>query len=309
MKEQFIEKAFKQKALDTIVTINRILDNYGRQGYRLTLRQLYYQMVARALIENTQQSYKRIGNIVNDGRLAGMIDWDAIEDRTRALKSLSHWDNPKEIMYGAANSFRLDKWENQKYRIEVWVEKDALVGVLERVCNRLDVPYFSCRGYGSQSEMYEAAKRLSRYVHGEGKKVAILHLGDHDPSGIDMTRDIRDRLQMFMGKSCPVERLALNWEQIELYDPPPNFAKESDSRFTGYQEKFGDESWELDSLEPRVIDNLIETNVLRYRDEDRWREMVEREKLERAQLNQIADNFDTIVEDYNYGIRGRDEEE
>ncbi len=303
MKEQFIEKAFRSGAMETIGTVNRILDTYRRQGYRLTLRQLYYQMVARALIENTQQSYKRIGSIVNDGRLAGMIDWDAIEDRTRALRSLSHWDNPQEIMYGAANSFRLDKWENQDVRIECWVEKDALVGVLERVCNRLDVPYFSCRGYGSQSEMYAAAKRLLSYINNR-KKVVILHLGDHDPSGIDMTRDIRDRLRMFMDRNCPVERLALNWDQIELYSPPPNFAKETDSRFAGYQDEYGDESWELDSLEPSVIDNLIETNILQYRDEKRWSEMVEREKVERKQLQEVAENFNSIVKSL-----GTDEEE
>src|SRR5262245_699182 len=95
---------------------NEIIDVYAAQGYDLTLRQLYYQFVARALIPNTQQSYKRLGDIVNNARLAGMIDWDRITDRTRNLRRNPHWNNPADIVSSAAQSFALDKWKTQKVR-------------------------------------------------------------------------------------------------------------------------------------------------------------------------------------------------
>src|SRR6185369_10539864 len=112
---------------------------YRRQGYRLSLRQLYYQLVARALIENSEKSYKNIGNLVSDARQAGLIDWDMIEDRGRETVSVSHWDSPADIVRSAAYSFRIDKWADQPWHVEVMVEKDALSGVLGPVCRRLDI--------------------------------------------------------------------------------------------------------------------------------------------------------------------------
>jgi hypothetical protein len=292
-KEQFLTKRLRTDTLAIIEQANAIIDTYEAQGYQLTLRQLYYQFVARDLIENTERSYKRLGGIINDGRLAGLIDWDAIEDRTRNLQGISHWRDPSQMINSAYQSFRMDKWANQPNRVEVWVEKDALVGVLERVCNRHDVDYFACRGYVSQSEMYTAAKRIERYLD-KNQEVTILHLGDHDPSGIDMTRDIIDRLELFMG-GLDVDRLALNWEQIEVYNPPPNPAKTTDSRFNGYSTEYGDESWELDALEPAVIDDLIEQHILALRDDNLWAEAVAEEKHHRNLLLKAYLRWDKVA--------------
>ena len=194
MKQKFVEINFREDTLAVLRQANTIINLYESQGYQLTLRQLYYQFVARDLIPNTERSYKKLGNIISDGRLAGFIDWDTIEDRTRNLRKLSHWDDPAEIIKSAYMSFAIDKWDRQPNRVEVWVEKEALAGVVQRVCERHDVPFFSCRGYVSQSEMYSAANRLAHYMD-MGQDVTIIHLGDHDPSGIDMTRDIKGRLR------------------------------------------------------------------------------------------------------------------
>jgi hypothetical protein len=295
MKQAFQAVKFRADTLAMIETANTIIAEYEAQGYRLTLRQLYYQHVARGLLENTERNYKRLGGIISDGRLAGLIDWNAIEDRTRNLRGLSHWSDPASIINSAYHSFRTEKWNNQPNRIEVWVEKDALVGVIERVCDEYDVNYFACRGYTSQSEMYGAAQRIAQYMR-DGQDVTILHLGDHDPSGIDMTRDIRDRMDMFLrGLGCEVDRLALNWEQIEQYTPPPNPAKATDSRFDGYQNLYGDESWELDALEPSVISDLIETNILNLRDDNLWNEAIEEEAHHKALLKRTADEWGHVV--------------
>jgi len=216
----YAEKRFRGDSLAIIEKANEIIDDYMGQGYDLTLRQLYYQFVARDLIPNTERSYKRLGSIINDGRMAGMIDWKSITDRTRNVRKNSHWSNPKEIIESCAWSYRNDLWANQDYRPEVWIEKDALVGVIEKVCRELDVPFFSCRGYTSQSEMWAASQRLRRYQFDHNQQPVILHLGDHDPSGIDMTRDIIDRIDTFKA-GLTLDRLALNMDQVEEFSPPP----------------------------------------------------------------------------------------
>lgn len=184
---------FRGATLDLIATCDQILKDYQAQGYDVTLRQLYYQLVSADLIPNKQKEYDRLGSIINDARLAGLIDWRSIVDRTRSLKGLAHWTSPEEILDAVSAQYRIDKWRDQRHRIEVWIEKDALAGVFQRVCNELDVPFFSCRGYTSQSEMWSAAQRLQSYMD-NGQEPVILHFGDHDPSGIDMSRDIFDRL-------------------------------------------------------------------------------------------------------------------
>jgi hypothetical protein len=298
-KIQYVAKKFSADSLTIIEHANVIIEEYEQQGFKLTLRQLYYQYVSRDLIKNNQQEYKRLGSIINDARLAGMIDWHAIEDRTRNLQSLSHWNNPAEIVEACSQQYHIDRWASQPNRVEVFIEKDALVGVIEGICQELDVPFFSCRGYTSQSEMWAAAMRLEKYRDG-GQTPIIIHLGDHDPSGIDMTRDIRDRIEMFMG-GVEVKRIALNEDQIKKYNPPPNFAKATDSRYTQYQEKFGDESWELDALDPNVIVSLIGDTVRDLMDEDKWEKAIEWEDTHKALIKESAD---TLEEKYHAAITG-----
>ena len=161
---KYEEIRLSAKSLALVKTCASIIDEYVAQGFTLTLRQLYYQLVSRDVISNRQQEYKRLGSIVNDARLAGLIDWEAIEDRTRNLRSLSHWASPSEIVQTCAKQFWMDHWHGQPYRIECWIEKDALVGVIEGVCNEFDVPFFSCWGNTSQSEMWGAAMRLTDYL-------------------------------------------------------------------------------------------------------------------------------------------------
>lgn len=177
MRRAYVPRKFSASSMDLINISNDICAEYQAAGYDLTLRQLYYQFVSRGLIANKDSEYKRLGSVVNDARLAGLIDWDYIVDRTRFIRSLSHWDSPADVLNSAAASYRADMWADQKYRPEVWIEKDALVGVIERVCNRWDVPYFSCRGYTSQSEMWGAAQRIGGHLK-EGKTPVILHFGE-----------------------------------------------------------------------------------------------------------------------------------
>lgn len=281
--------------LAVVLQANQIIAEYQAKGYSLTLRQLYYQFVSRALIPNRPEEYKKLGDVVNDGRLAGHIDWLAIEDRTRNLEAIPAWDNPGEIVDACARQFQIDMWEHQADRLEVWIEKDALTGVIDGVCKELRVPYFSCRGYTSQSEMWVASQRLLKHG-GNSQGVAILHLGDHDPSGIDMSRDIQDRLELFTGGRVEFKRLALNMPQVEQYGPPPNPAKLTDSRCQGYMAIHGDESWELDALDPAVISELIRAAIEEYKDDEQWERDEEKEREMRDGLATASRRWDDVVE-------------
>ncbi len=283
---------FQAKSLELIQLVNRVIQEYDAQGFELTLRQVYYQVVARGHIPNNERSYKNLGNLINDGRLAGLIDWFSIVDRTRYLRGNSHWSKPQDVIYSAAYSYMLNRWKNQPNYVEVWVEKDALVEIVGQICRKLDVPYFSCRGYTSQSEMWVAAQRFIKQHHKENR--IIIHLGDHDPSGIDMTRDIQERLEIF-NADVFVKRIALTMEQVDEFNPPPNPTKLSDARAGNYISEFGHECWELDALEPQVITNLIRNEVTNLMDVNLLHEIEEKESNDKNDLEKICDYYDEIL--------------
>ena len=325
----YVEKNFGAKALLTIQRANAIAQQYAAQGYDLTLRQLYYQFVSRDWIPNKDTEYKNLGGVLNDARLAGLVDWNHIVDRTRNLEDLAHWESPDSIVAAIAEQYREAKWAKQPYHVEVWIEKDALKGILEQACEPLDVPYFSCRGYTSQSEIWGAAQRLGKKIR-KDQKVRIIHLGDHDPSGIDMTRDIEDRLRMFIAQDVfdqpempvrdessdggfdkwevkenwqyatedhiEIERIALNLDQVRQYNPPPNPAKLTDVRARKYIQRYGAQSWELDALDPNTLTNLIQNAILEYRDEDIWAESAAKEDKGKTLLDLASRNWAEVVE-------------
>lgn len=266
-------KRFQDKTAEQIRRANEIIAEYAGEGLDLTLRQLYYQFVARGLLDNKQSEYKKLGDTISKARLAGLVDWNAIEDRTRNMRVFPSFNNPAEMLEQCVRDYAEDPWEEQEYYVEAWIEKDALLGVLEVACSYHSIPHFSCRGYVSQSEMWRAAQRLIR-KRNEGKKVVIFHLGDHDPSGMDMSRDIFDRLDLFMsghGYTPPqVNRLGLNMTQIRKLQPPPNPAKMTDSRASDYIAEYGNQSWELDALDPKYIRDLVRREADKIIDQDIW---------------------------------------
>lgn len=291
----YIEKRFLASSARLIEIADDICEEYNRKGFDLTLRQLYYQFVARDIIPNSEKSYKRLGSLLNNARLAGLLDWNHMVDRTRNLQRNSHWDNPADIIDSAASSFQIDKWEGQETRVEVWVEKEALIGVIHQICSRLDVPYFACKGYVSQSEMWRAANRINKY---DSNQVIILHLGDHDPSGIDMTRDIEDRLYLF-DANVSVKRIALNMDQISQYKPPPNPAKITDSRADNYIKRYGRNSWELDALDPEVLMTMIDLHVQENRDHPLYLQKKDEEEQHIQLLQTVSEEWSRVIDFLN----------
>lgn len=315
---------------DRIMRLGReivsIANRYASQGYDLSVRQLYYQLVAADRIPNTIASYKQITVITDRLRMAGMLDWYRIVDRTRHVGGRGHWDSPDQVVLSSADAYAIDHWEDQPRRVEIWVEKEALAGVIGRVGMNEDVSYFACRGYTSTSAMWLAARRFLDYWK-TGQAVTILHLGDHDPSGIDMTRDIRARLEHFLSVDwvrdhrwafdrdhlfaqyeeilphleervgpdpLVIKRIALNMDQIQAYQPPPNPAKTTDSRYKAYQELHGIESWELDALEPSILADLMTQEIRAIRDDELYQARIDRENEERGILTELVERWDDV---------------
>jgi hypothetical protein len=315
-RELFIEKKFSARHKEIIRVANTILRRYAEAGYDLSLRQLYYQFVAHNAHllnddpkkQNSEQSYKMLGNIISDARDAGMIDWNSITDRGRRPHILRTWSDPADMLDWSAEQYRIDMWENQPYQVWVCVEKQALEGVLIPVCEEWGVPFSSNKGYSSASALYSIGRHSLRPALEAGKKVRVVYLGDHDPSGIDMTRDVRSRLALYSGfgyweqslgkvmmdrddNSFEVVRIALNMDQVDEYQPPPNPAKLTDSRAVGYIAQYGEESWELDALDPATLANLVATSIQEVLDPAIWRDDVARADQDRNFLVANAEQW------------------
>ena len=297
---------------------------YAAQGLDLTLRALYYRFVAAAQIPNSMESYNKLKDIISKARLAGLLDWGYIVDQDRTPRGIGDgYTSPDRYVMDILDGFYMGHWRTQPTRVEVWVEKQAMASIVGRAANAWQAPYFACRGYVSQSAQWRAGRRIGRYLQG-GQNVVILHLGDHDPSGMDMTRDITERLNMFVvqdwynrydyrgGSSygeilldlrshldgrdpLTIKRIALNMEQIEEYNPPPNPAKLTDSRSNEYIAQYGESSWELDALEPSVLDDLIQGEIQSYIDTDLWDAVETEEEEHRAMLARVASRWDEVA--------------
>lgn len=288
--EAYKQFKFNDGTLELIGTMNDIVREYIGHGFRLTVRQLYYQLVARDVVPNTIQSYKRVASILNDARVGGMVDWDIIEDRTREFVRRQRWESGSHILEAASNSYHMDMWGDQSSRVFVIIEKEALVGVLEPICKRLDVPVLAARGYPSGTVLREFA--LEDIVPSvRDQHIVVLHCGDHDPSGIDMTRDLEERISMFAYQDIELRRIALNMDQITTYNPPPNPAKTTDSRFAAYVERFGHESWELDALPPTDLSALVENQIRAQIDTDKWDDRAQEVEDIRQRIREAADTF------------------
>ena len=172
----------------------------------------------------------------------------------------------------------------------MWIEKEALLGVVEGVCTELRVPYFAHRGNNSQTLQCQAGKRFAEYLD-----QGLIPLVLHDPNGIDMTRDNTERLALYARQEVEVRRIALNWDQVRQHNPPPSFVKDGDTRTSGNRERFGtDECWELDALSPTLIADLIRTEIEQLIDWSKWRSAQASEERRRGLLNAAAANWTKV---------------
>lgn len=296
-KIKYQEFNFRKDTLNLIDTCDKILHTYWDAGWHgITLRQLYYQLVSKNIIRNEEKSYKLLSVTISNARLAGLIDWNHIVDRARYMRSTPTWDSPTEIIEGAASQFKMPYWEETEYSPEIWIEKEALIGVAERAGLKHRVPYYTCKGYNSQSQMWASAQRFTR-VAASGRAPVIFYMGDHDPSGMDMSRDLWTRLTgLGAPRNLVIQRVALNIDQIQKYKPPPQPAKQMDSRYKEYVAENATKScWELDALEPSILLKLLDTGIEEITDFDTLDEVQTQEDAHREALGLFATHYEKAV--------------
>lgn len=276
------ELHLNKKNIERLDDINEIIEEYAAQDYKLTLRQLYYQLVSRDIIPNKKSEYAKLSHLLKNGRMAGVVDFDAIEDRIRIPRRPYWVEGVTDALEDTIKQYRLDRQEGQEYYIECWSEKDALSNILYRVTEYYHTYLVINRGYSSCTAMHDAHQRFECNDNN-----VIFYLGDHDPSGLDMVRDIRDRLEEF-GSNVEVIPVALTTAQVRQYNPPPNPAKITDPRAKWYIQKYGNTSWEVDALEPDVLHNLLRRYIESYMDMDLFQEILDQEAEDKEELSEFV---------------------
>lgn len=294
-KEAFEERRFAAKTAKVIEQANEIMAEYS--GDKLTLRQLHYQFVARDLYENTMRNYKKLGDIVRNGRMAGLISWNLVQDRTRGLRGWSGGSSsPAAAIRTAARSYMEPRWRTQPVKVEVWIEKDALSGVLTDPLYEYRGDYFATKGYPSISSLKIAADRFKRYAE-NGDEVVILYFSDHDPEGLQMPEQVGEALYSFGVDNVEIRRMGLTMEQILEHSPPPSAAKQTSSRIQSYIDATGtDQAWELDALRPQVIQDMITNEMEKIIDWDLWNAAKEQESMNEDLMLKVSRNWDAILD-------------
>jgi hypothetical protein len=294
-KIKFREIRMSKTNKERLEKINSIIEEYQEQDLVLTLRQLYYQLVSRDVIPNVHSEYAKLSTLLKEGRMAGIVDWDAIEDRLRKPYSPASFNGPEEILSAAINQYQRPRQDGQDNYVEVWVEKDALSGVLTRVTKKYHIPIMVNRGYSSASAMFDSFMRFER-AHEHGQAITIFYLGDYDPSGIDMIRDIRDRTMEFAAGHFEEDvedfrfeiiPIALTREQINLYKPPANPAKRKDPRAGKFIKDHGSKSWEVDALRPEVLNEILEQAIVDKIDIDMYEDVISKEEADKTKLKSL----------------------
>lgn len=287
---------------------NKITSQYTT---RLTLRQIYYRLVASQVIENKQSEYKYLSKVLTEARLEKKVPFANIEDRTRVpdVEYCNYWTAREWLVgmikdaYNSILGYSIPKWYKQTTFVEVWVEKDALRGLFREVCRELEVTLVTCKGYPSITLLKESADRIKRERRSRAvDKLVILYFGDYDPSGRDIPRNVEERLKTDFHINFELDLIALTEEQILEYNLPPVPAKKSDSRTANFISEHGDQAVELDAIEPDVLQDLIRDAISKHYDDDKWDdEILPMEEEAQAELEEeverlFADLMDEIKE-------------
>jgi len=271
------------KTLALIVEAARVLAAH----HPMTVRQVYYQLVSRQVIENNRGQYQAVSNALVHARQAGFIPWEWIEDRLRRPRAVGMWTDLRHFGKTVIQAYRRDVWTSQPGYLEVWLEKDALSGIFEELLEPYGVTLNVGRGYDGWDSIHNAAGRF-----GSGKDATILYFGDLDPSGEDMVRSLRERLSFF---DCRPEiiKCALVPEDIQAYNLPPDFTKQSDTRRKKFVDKFGDVAVELDALPADVLKARIIEEVEKRMDLVALKVVKQKEVAERYHLAEMLAEVNT----------------
>jgi hypothetical protein len=310
--------------------VQAVIEEYAAAGFKLNPRGVAYRLEGTGVITKTDENFQQVEDVVKQGRMMGLIDWDLIQiGGDRAFSENPTWNGPKDRLQAAAKTYNDDKWARQKRRAYVLTEKVGLRGILEPVADEYDVPVRPCKGYDGLGDIRATALRimagtpggrLLRAVHNttedgsitldeavagwsvdddsdQDQQAVVLFVGDHDPSGLDLERDVQAKLDTFGAAGLyELKRVAVTCDEtcqadeIELHSNP---AKESDKRWPGYiAAGHTDQAWEVESIEPTVLAARVREAILAEVDVDQWQTDVDQQESDRGRISALADDWD-----------------
>ncbi len=263
----------------------------------MTLRQVYYRLVANQIINNNQSQYKALSNALRDARREGVIPWAWMEDRTRRPRSVDMWRDLSTFVSEVPTWYARDVWDDQPSYLEVWLEKDALSGTFADVLEPYRVTFQVGRGFDGWSSVHNAAQRYRSMLFNKHKHTTLLYYGDFDPSGEDMARSLELRIHegfveyksvRYVRNAYPtITKRALTYEDIQTYDLPPDFTKPTDPRSKAHIAKWGDVAVELDALPDEVLRERLEADVRAHMDLDALQATLKAESEDNARLREM----------------------
>jgi hypothetical protein len=276
----------RRRTKDDIAVLVNGLQGILTEYNPMTVRQTFYQMVARGLIAKTETEYHTtVCRLLTKLRLAGDIPFGWIADNTRWMRKPRTYDSLDSALRLTVETYRRALWSRMPEYVEIWIEKDALAGVIYSITSEWDVPLMVTRGYPSLSYVYEAAEYISELQ----KPTYIYYFGDYDPSGLDISRSLEDRLRLFApGAELYFERVAINDYQIRMYNLPTRPTKPTDSRAKRFG---GDACVELDALDPARLREIVEFCILKHINGEEYQRLRQIEDAERESLQWVVEHM------------------
>ena len=251
----------------------------------MTVRQVFYQATVRGIVDKNEKSYAKVQQVLAKMRRDETLPFEWIVDNTRDRNHPFTFDSVEDALAYTARHYRKSLWKDAGVYVEIWLEKDALAGVIEDITSKYDVSLMVARGYSSLSFLHEAAEEIDL----KDCPVYIYHLGDYDPSGVNAGEKIEEDLQEFAPMAdITFERIAVTEEQIEEWDLPTRPTKQSDSRAKNFD---SNTSVELDAIEPRRLRKLVEDVIKRHLKPKRYKELLAEEEKERTLIDDVAIRF------------------
>ncbi|MBA7660054.1 hypothetical protein ES703_68053 [subsurface metagenome] len=283
--------------MEYIRIVELVREVLGQYSFNPTIRQVYYRLVSPPyqVIENKTSVYKYYDAQMVRARERDDIPRDAFSDSSRRTLGGDYGYRGSEAFKKALieaarpENYTRPMWDTQPAVVEVWIEKDALAVLLNMVAEEYRVPVFASRGYSPFTLLDKAVERFRE------KGGVILDFRDHDPSGLDMCRDVQDRLTRYGGRFRYVP-VALSYGQVQSFGLAPNPTKRADPRAAAYVGQFGDECWELDALPPDELNRLVDEAIRKEIDWTQWHEEEERIAEDREVLEEPLRNAREALE-------------
>jgi hypothetical protein len=253
----------------------------------MTLRQLFYRLVSTETIANSKADYQSLSRVMSRARERGEIPFEWITDRSRPEYSPNVFEDMGDYFRTVSHAYRRDLWIDQPSNVEIWTEKDALTGSIEGVARELGVPMRVGRGFVSVTRANEIAQRFAK-LNTEGKDIHVFYLGDHDPSGLCIEDQVRDRVREYRSGPFTMQRLAIHAADIRNFNLPPLKIKQADTRASAFRRKHGEKCVEVDALPPTELRRRITEAVHSVVDVDRWNRAINVEKIEHDSIASIV---------------------